>query len=93
MTAETDPHLFSNWAKERLNEIEATLATIQSRVNTLQEETKKQADNTIAEMRAQQQVFQEMLKKQSAEGTANWTNLMHGLELNWASFEFSCRNT
>ncbi len=93
MTSETDTHLFSNWAQERLNEIEATLATLQSRVDTLQAETKKQAEKTIEEMRAQQQVFQEMLKRQTAEGTANWTNLMRGLESNWASFSLSCRNT
>ncbi len=88
MTSETDPHLFSNWAKERLDEIEATLDALQSRVHSLQDETKKQAEKTIAEMRAQQQVFQEMLKKQTEEGTANWTGLMRGLEANWASFEF-----
>ena len=87
MTSETDTHLFSNWAKERLDEIEATLAALQSRVDSLQADTKTQAEKTIAEIRAQQQVFQEMLKKQTAEGTANWTNLMRGLEENWASFE------
>ena len=87
MTSGTDTHLFSNWAKERLDEIEATLAALQSRVDFLQAETKTQAEKTIAEIRAQQQVFQEMLKKQTAEGTANWTTLMRGLESNWASFE------
>jgi hypothetical protein len=87
MASETDTHLFSNWAKERLDEIDATLASLQARVDTLQAETKTQAEKTIAEIRAQQQVFQDMLKKQTAEGTANWVNLMRGLESNWASFE------
>jgi hypothetical protein len=87
MTSETDTHLFSNWAKERLDEIDATLAALQARVDTLQAETKTQAEKTIAEIRAQQQVFQDMLKKQTEEGTANWTNMMRGLESNWASFE------
>ena len=87
MTSETDTHLFSNWAKERLDEIDATLAALQARVGTLQAETKTQAEKTIAEIRAQQQVFQDMLKKQTEEGTANWTNMMRGLESNWASFE------
>ena len=87
MTSETDTHLFSNWAKERLDEIDATLAALQARVGTLQAETKTQAEKTIAEIRAQQQVFQDMLKKQAEEGTANWTHMMRGLESNWASFE------
>ena len=87
MASETDTHLFSNWAKERLDEIDATLAALQARVDTLQAETKTQAEKTIAEMRAQQQVFQDTLKKQTAEGTAKWVNLMRGLESNWASFE------
>ena len=50
-------------------------------------EAKTQAEKTFAEMRAQQQVFQEMLKKQTADGTVNWTHLMYGLETNWTSFE------
>jgi hypothetical protein len=87
MASETDTHLFSNWAKERLDEIDATLASLQARVDTLQAETKTQAEKTIVEIRAQQQVFQDLLKKQTAEGTANWVNLMRGLESNWASFE------
>ena len=87
MTSENDTQFFSNWAKERLAEIEATLAALQSRVDTLQEEAKKQAEKTIADMRAQQQAFQQTIKEQQENSQASWQNLKRGLEANWASFE------
>ena len=87
MTSEHDTQFFSNWAKERLAEIEATLAALQARVDTLQEEAKKQAEKTIADMRAQQQAFQQTIKEQQENSHASWQNLMRGLEANWASFE------
>lgn len=87
MTSENDTQLFSNWAKERLAEIEATLAALQASVNSLQDEARRQAEKTIADIRAQQQAFQHTIKEQQENSQASWQNLMRGLEANWTSFE------
>jgi hypothetical protein len=85
----TNPQLreFSEWAKQRVNEIEATLKAMQMRLGTLGAEAKTQAEKVIAEMSAQRDVFQKAIKEQSAEGEAALAKARSALEANWASFE------
>ena len=89
MTTETYTHQFANWAKERLNEIDATLASIETRASTLQADAKKQTEKAVSEIRAQRQVFQEAIHKQNDESEAGWAKAKSGLEANWTSFEGS----
>ena len=87
MTTETYAHDFLNWAKERLNEIDATLTLIETRVGSLQADAKKQAENALLEIRAQRDVFKEAIQKQKVESEAGWAKAKSGLEANWTSFE------
>ncbi len=87
MTNETYAHPFLNWAKERLNEIDATLTSIEARAGTLQADTKKQAENALSEIRTQREVFKEAIQNQKADSEAGWTSAKSGLEANWTSFE------
>jgi hypothetical protein len=84
---ETYAHPFLNWAKERLNEIDATLISIESRAGSLQADTKKHAENALSEIRAQREVFKEAIQKQKADSEEGWTRARSGLEANWTSFE------
>jgi len=87
MTTETHAHHFTNWAKERLNEIDATLASIEARASTLQADAKKQTEKAVSEIRAQREAFQQASHKVKDESEAGWTNARSGLEANWSSFE------
>ena len=73
MTTETYAHHFSNWAKERLNEIEATLTSIEARAGSLQAEGKKQAEKALSEIRAQRDLFEKAIQKHKVESEAGWT--------------------
>jgi hypothetical protein len=87
MTTETYAHPFFNWAKERLNEIDATLTSIEARAGSLQADTKKQAENALSEIRTQREVFNEAIQKQKAGGEMGWASAKSELEANWTSFE------
>ncbi len=87
MTSEHYTHHFSNWAKERLDEMDATMALIEARLGSLQADAKKQAEKAVAEIRAQRDVFQEAVRNQQNEGEAAWAKAKTALDANWASFE------
>ncbi len=89
MTNGTYAHNFTNWAQERLNEIEATLASIDARASTLQAAAKKQTEKAVSEIRAQREAFQQAVHKQKGENEAGWVKAQSGLEANWTSFEGS----
>jgi hypothetical protein len=87
MTSESHTHHFSSWAKERLDEIDATLTSIEARVGTLHADAKKQAEKAVSQIRAQRDLFQEALRKGQQEGDAAWTQAKVDLHGNWLSFE------
>jgi hypothetical protein len=91
MTIDQQLPQLSTWAKQRLDEIEATLKAVHTRVGTLGAEAKLQAEKAIAEMTAQQEVFKKAIKTHQAEGEAAWTNAKSALEANWAAFETTVR--
>ena len=92
MTTETYTHHFTNWAKERLDEIDATLASMETRASTLQADAKKQTEKAVLEIREQREVFQEAIRKQKDESEASWAKAKSGLEANWTSFEGFVQN-
>jgi hypothetical protein len=78
---------FSDWAKQRAEEIDATLKIVQQRLGALGAEAKTQAETVIAEMNAQRDVFQKAIKEQSKEGEAALAKARSALEASWATFE------
>jgi hypothetical protein len=87
MTPETNTHHFSNWAKQRLHEIEATLRALESRATSLESDTRKHAEKTISDIKTQREAFHDTLQKHKHEGEEGLSRAMSGLEQNWASFE------
>ena len=86
MTSATQTHQFSNWAKERLAEMDATLTSIEARLGALHAETKKQAEKAVSAIRAQRDEFQEAVRKEQHEWAA-WAKAKTALDANWTSFE------
>ena len=87
MKTEYYSHYFSNWAKERLEEIETTLKLMDSHARALHAERRQQAEKVVAEIRAQGEAFQEAIRKQKHEGEAAWAAAKIELAPAWASFE------
>lgn len=86
MTSATQTHHFSNWAKERLAEMDATLTSIEASLGALHSETKKHTEKAVSEIRAQRDVFQEAVCKEQHEWAA-WAKAKIALDANWTSFE------
>ena len=87
MTVGAYAHQFSNWMKERLDEMDATLTLIEKSTAALNADAKKQAEETIAQMRTWRKAFEEAIRKQQHESEAAWAKAKTTLEANWASFE------
>ena len=50
MTSEAHTHHFSSWAKERIDEMDATLTSIEGRLGALHADAKKQAEKVVSEI-------------------------------------------
>ena len=61
MTTQSSVH---DWAKGKLNEMDARVATLQGKVGQLQGDARTKAESALADMRARRDAFQETIKKE-----------------------------
>ena len=87
MPAQSSMHFYLNWAKERLDEMDATLAVLEARTAKGRAETHVKADQLMAELRKKRDEFRSTLKKQAEAGEAVWERIKVQLETEWKTFE------
>ena len=82
-------HVYLNWAKERLDEMDATLALFESKVGELQGDARAKAERALADMRARRDTFRETIKKEKEMSEADWTRAKAVMDADWNAFEAS----
>jgi hypothetical protein len=87
MPVESSLHFYLNWAKERLDEMDATLAVLEVKTAEVRTETRAKANQLISELRKKRDEFQSTLKKQAEAGEAVWERIKVQLEGEWKTFE------
>jgi len=80
-------HLYLNWAKERIDEMDAALASLEVKASQAKAETKVKADELITDLKARRDEFQAMLKTQAEAGEAAWARTKTELDAQWNGFE------
>ncbi len=86
-TQTSSAHFFLSWAKERIDEMDATLASLESKSAQMQAETRVKADQFIAQMKKKRNEFEGTVKKQAAAGEAAWDSGKVRLEAEWKAFQ------
>ena len=87
MPAESSMHFYLNWAKERIDEMDATLASLEAKAGQVQAESKVKANQLIADLQKRRDEFQATVKKQAEAGEAAWARTKPQLESRWNDFE------
>ena len=82
MSAQSSMHFYLNWAKERIDEMDAALASLEAKASRLQADSKVKADQLIADLHKRRDEFE------AAEaGEAAWAHTKAQLESQWNGFE------
>jgi len=80
-------HFYLNWAKERIDEMDATLASFEAKVSELQADARTKANQALADMRKKRDDFRDTLKKQADANEAIWVKEKARLQSEWNAFE------
>jgi hypothetical protein len=80
-------HPYLNCAKQRIDEMDATLASLEMKAGQVQAESKVKADQLIAGLKKQREEFKAQLKKQAAAGEAAWQSNKAQFDSQWKAFE------
>jgi hypothetical protein len=87
MPEQSSVHGYLNWAKERIDEMDAALASLESRANQAKAGSKAKADEFIADLKMRRDAFQANVKKQAEAGEAEWERAKTKLDADWNVFE------
>jgi uncharacterized phage infection (PIP) family protein YhgE len=80
-------HFYLNWARERIDEMDATLATLESKVTQATADARAAADKAVADLRARREAFFSEMKKQAEAGEAGWAQAKQQLDTQWNGFQ------
>ena len=87
MPAQSSVHFYLNWAKERLDEMDAALAVLDGQIAKMQADARAKAQQFVAKLRAKRDEFDSSLKKQEQAGEAAWESAKARLEAEWKEFQ------
>jgi ElaB/YqjD/DUF883 family membrane-anchored ribosome-binding protein len=87
MPSQSSIHFYSNWAKERIDEIDATLASLESKAGEVQADVRAKANQVLADLREKRDAFRDTIKKQAESNEAAWIGAKARLETDWTAFE------
>ncbi len=87
MSQQSSMHFYLNWAKERIDEMDAALASFEVKAGEAKAESKIKADQIIADLKKRRDEFQAQLKAQAEAGEAAWTRGKADMEKQWTAFE------
>ena len=91
MPMQSNIHFYVNWAKERLDEMDATLTSFENKVAEVQADARDRADKVLSVMREKRDDFRNIVKKQAEANEAGWITAQAQLEFEWGSFETEAR--
>ena len=91
MPTHSSIHFYLNWAKERLDEMDATLASLETKVSEVQADARVKANQVLADLRTKRDDFRSTVKKQAEANEVAWIKAKAQLETEWSAFETEVR--
>ena len=91
MSEQSSMHSYLNWSKERIDEMDAILASLEAKAGQVQSDLKVKANQLIADLKKQRDEFQANLKKQAKATEAAWESNKAQLDSRWKAFEAQVR--
>ena len=65
-------HFYLNWAKERIDEMDATLSSLEGKARGLSVQSRNTAERLIADLRRRRDAFLESMHKQAQANETAW---------------------
>jgi hypothetical protein len=87
MSEHSSMHIYVNWTKQRLDEMDAALASLEAKASQQKADAKSKADQLIADLKKRRDEFQAKAKAQAEASEAAWQAAKPQLESQWNGFQ------
>ena len=80
-------HFYLNWAKERIDEMDAVLVSLEGRSAQITASARTAAEKIIADLRTRRDAFMSEMQQQAGASEAVWLQAQARLEADWNLFQ------
>ena len=80
MAEQSRMHAYLNWTKQRIDEMDATLASLEAKAGQVKAEAKPKADQMLADIKKRRDEVQASVKAQAGEAAIQASKAQHGFE-------------
>jgi len=87
MPEQSSMHFYLTWTKERIDEMDAALASLEVKANQAKADSTVKGEQLIADLKKWREDFRATLKAQAEAGEAAWARAKADLEPQWNGFE------
>ena len=87
MAEQSSMHSYLEWTKQRIDEMDAVLASLESKAGQIQADSRAKAEQVVAELKKQRDAFQAKAKTHVEGGEAALKAAEAQLEVQWNGFE------
>lgn len=87
MTEQSSMHSYLEWTKQRIDEMDAVLASLESKAARTQADSKAKAEQFVADLAKRRDAFQAQAKQQAEAGEAAMNAAKAQLETQWNGFQ------
>ena len=87
MSTQSGFHYYLNWAKARIDEMDATLMSLEGKAAELTAGAREKADQVLADLHNTRDDFRDAVNKQAEANEATWKSVKAQLESEWTAFQ------
>jgi len=87
LAEQSSAHAYLNWTKQRIDEMDAALASLEAKARQVKAESKPKADQMLTDIRKRRDEFQAKVKEQTQAGEIAMQATKAQLESQWRVFE------
>jgi len=87
MSQQSSMNYYLNWAKERIDEMNAALASFEVKAGEAKAESMVKAEQIATDLKKRRDEFQALMKTQAEAGEVAWARTKTDMEKHWNGFE------
>ena len=87
MAEQSSIHVYLNWTKERIDEMDAALASLEGKASQVKADAKAKAEQLVADLKKHRDDFHAKVKAQGQADEAAWQRTKTQLESDWRDFQ------
>lgn len=80
-------HFYLNWAKERIDEMDAVLISLEGKSTQITASARAAADKIVADLRTRRDAFFNEIQRQAGASESAWQQAKTRLEADWNTFQ------